>query len=138
MERKATAGGFRGRDLRIAADLAMLKHAREWAAQAAEDFGLGEDERFQVKLAASEAVTNAILHGSGSGGDAVELAVRAERGALVFEVSDCGGDAPPDRVERLDAGGRGLEMVALVMDEVELTRRGTGSVLRFAKRPAAA
>jgi len=133
------AGAFKERELRIPADLSMLRDARDWAAMAAEDFGLMEEERFQVRLATSEAVTNAIVHGSAALGGAVELEAREERGALVFEVRDAGGAAAAGApAERLAEGGRGLDLVALVMDEVELERRAEGSVLRFAKRRAAA
>ncbi len=132
------AGAFRERGLRIPADLSRLKDARDWAAVAAADFGLEEEERFQVRLATSEAVTNAIVHGSAADGDAVELQAREEGGALVFEVSDAGtADGASERLERLSEGGRGLELVALVMDDVHLERRGEGSVLRYAKRRAA-
>jgi len=126
-----TAPAFE-RDLVIPADLARIGQAREWAAQAAEAFGLAADERFQVKLAMSEAVTNAILHGSGSDSDAVELEVREEQDALVFEVRDhgCIGNG---HAKRVHDGGRGLELVSLVMDEVELDQGEQGSVLRFAK-----
>ena len=132
-----TAPEFEERDLSIPADLARIGQARDWAAQAAEDFGLPEDERFHIKLAMSEAVTNAILHGSGSERDAVDLEVREEQDALVFEVRDCGADGRA-YVDRLDDGQRGLELVALVMDEVELDQREQGSVLRFAKHRRAA
>ena len=134
-----TAESFEARELRIPADLSRLRDARDWAAAAAADFGLEEDERFQVRLATSEAVTNAILHGSASGADAVEIGAHEEGDALVFEVSDAG--LPADTrsaAEPLSEGGRGLELVGLVMDEVELERRGEGSVLRYAKRRAAA
>ena len=139
IDRLMRAGAFEERELRIPADLCMLRAARDWAARAAADFGLEEEERFQVRLATSEAVTNAILHGSASGADAVELGAREERGALVFEVCDVGAvAASPERIQRLSEGGRGLELVGLIMDEVELERRGEGNVLRYAKRPAAA
>ncbi len=132
------AGAFKERELRIPADLSKLRDAREWAATAAEDFGLEEEERFQVRLATSEAVTNAIIHGSAARGGAVELEAHEERGALVFEVRDAGGAAPVGTpAQRLAEGGRGLELVALVMDEVQLERRDDGSVLRFTKRRAA-
>ncbi len=127
------APAFEERDLRIPADLARIAQARDWAQQAAEDFGLGEDERFEIRLAVSEAVTNAILHGSGSESDAVDLEVREERDALVFEVRDRGADASGHVQPLNEDGGRGLELVSLVMDEVELDRDEQGSVLRFAK-----
>jgi anti-sigma regulatory factor (Ser/Thr protein kinase) len=127
------------RDLRIAADIARLKDAREWAREAAESAGLDEDGCFQVKLAMSEAVTNAILHGSGSAEDQVELGVREEDEAIVFEVRDSAGREPTseDWVKRVGEGGRGLELISLMMDEVQLTRGEGGSVLRFSKSLAA-
>lgn len=132
------AGAFRERELRIPADLAMLRRARDWAASAAEDFGFEEEQRFHVRLATSEAVTNAILHGSAADGGAVELEAREEDEALVFEVRDAGAaGSGAGRGERLSEGGRGLELVALVMDDVTLERRGEGSVLRYTKRRAA-
>ncbi|HZI92096.1 MAG TPA: ATP-binding protein [Thermoleophilaceae bacterium] len=131
------ASAFKVRDLSIRADLARIGEARDWAARAAQDFGLAEDERFLIRLAMSEAVTNAILHGSGSDCDAVELEAREEQDALVFEVRDCGAEGN-GHVERLHEGGRGLELVSLVMDEVELDQGEQGSVLRFAKHRHAA
>lgn len=116
------------------ADLSSLKQARDWAAEVALDFGLPEDDHFQVKLAMSEAVTNAIIHGSCSERDGVRLVARVEQGQLVFEVVDPGAGAEAERPQRLAEGGRGLELVGLVMDEVELLRGQPGTVLRFAKR----
>ena len=127
------------RDMRIAADIALLKDAREWAGEAAELAGLDEDGCFQVKLAMSEAVTNAILHGSGSAEDEVELGVREQGEVIVFEVRDSAGREPSseDWVKRVGEGGRGLELISLMMDEVQLTRGDGGSVLRFSKSLAA-
>ena len=127
------------RDLRIAADIALLKDAREWAGEAAELAGLDDDGCFQVKLAISEAVTNAILHGSGSSDEEVELAVQEDGESIVFEVRDSASREPSseDWVGRVGEGGRGLELVSLVMDEVQLTRGEGGSVLRFSKALAA-
>lgn len=130
---------FEPRELRLRADLESLKQARDWAASVAEDFGLHEDDGFHVRLAMSEAVTNAIVHGSGSERDPVVLGARDEQGMLVFEVVDAGtGTGPSRAASRLAEGGRGLELVELVMDEVELLRRPGGSMLRFAKRRGAA
>jgi len=133
---------FKGRDLLISADLSMLKDARDWAAGAAEDFGMTADEACEIRLATSEAVTNAIIHGSRSRGDAVSLKAREDAGALVFEVRDAGADAAPPRPAAgpaaLAEGGRGLQLVEMVMDEVELRRGSCGSLLRFVKRRAEA
>lgn len=131
-----TRSAFKARELEIPADLAKLHDAREWASQAADDFGLHEDDRFEVKLAMSEAVTNAIIHGSGRE-DSVRIAARCDRDRLVFEVVDEGREHPgAGPVQRLAEGGRGLDLVSMVMDEVELVRVKGGGLLRFAKRRA--
>jgi len=138
LEKVVTGRGFQERELRIPADLARLRDARDWAARVAVDFGLRGEDCFQVRLATSEAVTNAIVHGSGSGRDAVELGAHEEDGALVFEVRDGGlAEGVSPEAKALGEGGRGLDLVGMIMDEVELEQREYGSVLRFAKRPAA-
>ena len=82
----------------INADLNRLKEARDFAERAAAEFGFDSDGRYQVKLALSEAITNAIQHGSSSSNDTVRVVVAEEAGALVFEVFDSGRFVP--RVER--------------------------------------
>jgi anti-sigma regulatory factor (Ser/Thr protein kinase) len=129
---------FRPREHSIRADLDLLKEARDFAENAAADFGFDADARYEVKLALSEAVSNAIRHGSRSPEDAVRILAAEESGALVFEVVDTGRFVPRvRRVGRLPEGGRGFEFMRLMMDEVDLrpSRRG-GTLLRLAKRPS--
>jgi serine/threonine-protein kinase RsbW len=126
---------FRPREHSIRADLGRLKEARDFAVRAAVEFGFGAEALYDVKLAMSEAVTNAIQHGSRSPDDPVRIVATEESGALVFEVLDTGTFVP--RVVRrgdLPESGRGLEFMRVLMDEVDLrpTRRGT--LLRMAKR----
>jgi anti-sigma regulatory factor (Ser/Thr protein kinase) len=127
---------FRPREHSISADLRRLKEARDFAVAAAAEFGFAAEALYDVKLAMSEAVTNAIQHGSRSPDDPVRILATEESGALVFEVLDTGTFVP--RVIRrgdLPESGRGLEFMRVLMDEVDLrpTRRGT--LLRMAKRP---
>ena len=121
-------------ELAIPADISMLGAAREWAANTAESFGMDESACFQIKLAMSEAVTNAIMHGSASTADEVSIEAREHEDFLVFEVSDRATKHDGLPFDRLAEGGRGLAVVALVMDQVQLTRAEHGSTLRFAKR----
>jgi anti-sigma regulatory factor (Ser/Thr protein kinase) len=126
---------FKPREHSIAADIGRLKEARDFAARAAADFGFDGDDCYQVKLAVSEAVTNAIEHGSSAPSDPVRIAVRSETGALVFEVYDTGRFVP--RVVRRGAipeGGRGFEFMRLMMDEVDLRPGRGGTLLRLSKR----
>jgi anti-sigma regulatory factor (Ser/Thr protein kinase) len=126
---------FRPREHAIRADLGRLKEARDFAVSAAAEFGLGAEALHEVKLAVSEAVTNAIQHGSRSSDDPVRIVATEESGALVFEVLDTGTFVP--RVVRrgdLPEGGRGLEFMRVLMDEVDLRPGSHGTRLRMAKR----
>jgi anti-sigma regulatory factor (Ser/Thr protein kinase) len=126
---------FSPREHSIRADLDRLKEARDFAARAAAEFGLGAEALYDVKLAVSEAVTNAIRHGSRSPDDSVRIVATEESGALVFEVLDSGTFVP--RVVRrgdLPEGGRGLEFMRVLMDEVDLRPGRQGTLLRMAKR----
>ena len=70
-----SAIAFGRREHSITADLARLKEARDFAERAAVEFGLPSDACYQIKLALSEAVTNAIQHGSSSPRDPVRILV---------------------------------------------------------------
>jgi serine/threonine-protein kinase RsbW len=129
---------FKPREHSIPADLRLLKEARDFAERAAADFGLDGPACYDVKLAMSEAVTNAIQHGSSSPNDPIKIVVGAEGGALVFEVLDTGRFRP--RVKRrgeLTESGRGLEFMRVLMDEVDLRAGDSGTLMRFTKRRAA-
>jgi anti-sigma regulatory factor (Ser/Thr protein kinase) len=128
---------FEPREHAIRADVGRLKEARDFAEHAAAEFGFDEDARYQVKLAMSEAVTNAIQHGSTSPQDQIRIAVGAEGDALVFEVLDTGRFRP--RVRRggeIPESGRGLEFMRMVMDEVDVRAGTAGTLLRLVKRRA--
>jgi anti-sigma regulatory factor (Ser/Thr protein kinase) len=121
----------------ISADVGRLKEARDFADQAAADFGFNADGRYEVKLAISEAVTNAIQHGSTSSRDVIRILAVEESGALVFEIVDTGRFRP--RVTRrgeLPESGRGLDFMRQLMDEVVLRPTASGTLLRLVKRPS--
>jgi serine/threonine-protein kinase RsbW len=126
---------FDTRDHAIAAQLSRLAEAREFADLAAADFGFSGEARYQIKLAMSEAVANAIQHGSADPDDPIVLSASEEGGVLVFRVADTGRFF--QRVKprgELPESGRGLEFMGLLMDEVEVLPSPRGTVLRFAKR----
>jgi anti-sigma regulatory factor (Ser/Thr protein kinase) len=127
---------FTPREHSISADVSRLKEARDFAERAAREFGLGDEASYQVKLAISEAVTNAIQHGSSSPTDPIRIVVAEDAGALVFEVIDTGRFRPRVRRGVLPESGRGLEFMRLLMDEVDLRPGLTGTLLRISKRPA--
>ena len=127
---------FEPREHSMQADLGLLKEARDFAERAAADFGLDISACYDVKLAMSEAVTNAIQHGSSSPDDPIRIFVLAEGAALVFEVIDTGRFVP--RVMRrgeLSESGRGLEFMRVLMDEVDLRPGDGGTLMRFVEAP---
>ena len=118
----------------IDADPERLGEAREWAHRAASQAGLDESDCYQVKLAVSEVVANAIQHGSNSRGDQIGIAAFDAEGSLIFEVRDNGTfEAQLNRATIDSESGRGLELVTLMMDEVHISSTGEGSLLRFSK-----
>jgi serine/threonine-protein kinase RsbW len=128
-------GHFEPREHALHADVGHLKEARDFAERVAAELGFGEDDRYQVKLAVSEAVTNAIEHGSSSPQDPVRISVSVQAGALVFEVFDTGRFVPlVMRGGNMPEGGRGLEFMRLMMDEVDLRPGSDGTQLRLSKR----
>ena len=125
--------------LDLKADPGELATARRFADAAAARFGLGDQERYEFTFAVNEAVSNAIEHGHPSLDGTICIHVAAENGALVFEVEDHGTFAPgPPAIDTLPERGRGLAFMAATMDEVDVRRGTSGTVVRLCKRRAAA
>ena len=132
------AAGSGERRLEIPARLDRLGEVRHFADDAASEFGFTPSERYLIRLALTEAVTNAVRHGSSSEEDPVEVRTAPEGGALAFYVSDTGRFVPRDAQgeEELPEQGRGLAFLVQLMDEVEVRPSPGGTVIRFAKRPS--
>jgi serine/threonine-protein kinase RsbW len=125
--------------LELKADPGELAAARRFVDAAAARFGLEEQERYEFTFAVNEAVSNAIEHGRPSPDGKIHLHVAEEDGTLVFEVEDHGTFAPgPPAPEQLTERGRGLAFMAATMDEVDVRRGRSGTVVRLCKRRAAA
>jgi anti-sigma regulatory factor (Ser/Thr protein kinase) len=117
--------------------------ARESGVAVARQFVAGMSSLLQVsrhtsedlKLAATEACTNAVLHAypNGSAGP-VELELRVDGEHLVLVVRD-GGSGPPVDIDFDDEaeGGYGLELMHAVSDELEVEGApGSGTEVRMA------
>ena len=94
-----------------------------------------------LKLAVTEACTNAIQHAYGDDDGTGTIVVRytAEPGMLSIEVEDSGAGfepaAPPDTTEQNGAGnGMGLMIIRVLADELEISSTGAGTRLRLVKR----
>jgi len=101
---------------------------------------LSDEQLSDLKLAITEACTNAVQHAYAGGDGVVEISYELPPDRLVVEVSDNGegfvpSDAAPADVEALTEGGLGIAIIRAVADELEIGERaGGGSTLRFVKR----
>jgi serine/threonine-protein kinase RsbW len=127
---------FGRQEMTITADLSRLAEVRRFADRACRAYGFPPEVCYQVKLAMSEAVANAIEHGSTSPDDLIRLQVVYEGDALAFYVSDNGTFIDPSMVldhDLMDERGRGLGFIELLMDDVVINPSPEGTVIRFAK-----
>src|SRR3954462_15434591 len=129
--------GFGRQEMTIKADLGRLAEVRRFADRACRAYGFPLDVCYQIMLAMSEAVANAIEHGSALPDDPIPLQVVHEGDALAFYVSDGGTFIEPSMVydhDLMDERGRGLGFIELLMDDVAINPSPEGTVIRFAKR----
>ena len=128
-------GSLSAYGITLPAEPERIREARDFADAAAAAFGFDDDARYEIRLAASEAVTNAIQHGSQSPDDTIKFSVIEENRVLHFHVADPGTFVPmfPGN-EPLPERGRGLSFLAHLMDEVCIRRGQPGTIVRFSKR----
>jgi anti-sigma regulatory factor (Ser/Thr protein kinase) len=95
---------------------------------------LTDEARFELKLAATEALTNAMKGAPRE--HAVEVVISGDEGAVDVEVVDRGRFEPRLREDTsLDAeGGRGIPLMLALVDEVEFASAGDGTRVRMSKR----
>src|SRR3954466_10908239 len=133
----ASQDGFGRQEMTIQADLSRLAEIRRFTDRACRAYGFPPEVCFQIKLAMSEAVANAIEHGSTTPDDPIRLQVVNEGEALAFYVSDGGTFIDPSMVydhDLMAERGRGLGFIELLMDDVSINPSPEGTVIRFAKR----
>ena len=84
--------------------------------------------------AVNEAVTNAIRHGASDEEDMIHMSIVADSERLTFAVRDRGTFVMPevDGAETA-AGGRGLALMASLVDEVDLHIDPGGTTVRLSK-----
>jgi anti-sigma regulatory factor (Ser/Thr protein kinase) len=107
--------------------------ARALVRAAARERGLGDDGAWSLMLATSEAVSNAILHGTPCS-DGILVRLLPWNDGLCVEVCDCGEfDAAPLPPGPEDPHGRGIPIIAAVVDHFEVVPDGPLTRVRFAK-----
>ena len=129
--------------LRLPRDATSVALTRRVLGAALASIGVTEDCRADVQLALSEACTNVIQHAAPS--QNYQVQVSFDQKQCTIEVTDDGPGiddlgpldpaTPVPLPSPLDESGRGLRIIALVADEVEVRRRRpSGTLLRFVKR----
>jgi anti-sigma regulatory factor (Ser/Thr protein kinase) len=108
--------------------------ARAIVREAAVAQGLDGDSTWSLLLATSEAFTNAILHGTPCP-RGILVRILPRRDGFYVEVCDCGRfEATPALTEPDATHGRGLPIIAAVVDDFELENEGRLTRVRFGKR----
>jgi anti-sigma regulatory factor (Ser/Thr protein kinase) len=123
------------REVWLVAEPTELAETRRLADEAAASYGLKEPERFAFAFAVNEAVSNAIEHGAPSPEGTIHLRFSDEGDGLVFCVRDYGEFAAGAKLSvEPSSRGRGLALMAAMVEELGLCRGSTGTLVRLTKR----
>jgi serine/threonine-protein kinase RsbW len=119
---------------------ASAQAARAIVSQAAAEAGLESEPAWDLMMAATEAVTNAVQHGRPWPNNCVRFTTEPCPRGLRVEVSDLGTFNSTLEPAPLDAtSGRGIQIIAALVDRLEVRNGGGPTRVRFEKhRPAAA
>lgn len=126
--------------LSIPASLAAIDDARTWATGHARAAGFDDEALADLELAMTEALANVIEYGHRGQAEVlidVEVAIDSDR--LEVSILDraprfVASDVPSRNLDHVSAGGYGLPLIGLVMDEVRSARRsGGGNTLTLVK-----
>ena len=109
--------------------------ARALVREAAFELELDANTTYELMLATTEAFANAVEHGTPCETGGVFVCVRSHGRGVGVEVCDCGGCFPsrPDPRKQRAEGGRGISIIAAIMDSVEVVPDGHVTRVRFEK-----
>jgi serine/threonine-protein kinase RsbW len=115
--------------------------ARALVRKAASERGIDGDDVWAVMLATTEALANAIEHGGACArrGGAILLRIESRGDGICVEVRDCGEfRVPPARADGDAIRGRGIPLIAALVDRLELLPDPEQTRVRLIKRARAA
>jgi anti-sigma regulatory factor (Ser/Thr protein kinase) len=126
------------RETWLPATAASAGAARFIVREAASEVGLQGEPAWDLMLATTEAVTNAVQHGKAWPNDCILFVTRPCSRGLQVEVSDLGTFDSTLEPAALDAtSGRGVQIIAALVDRFEVSRGDSGTIVRFEKHRAA-
>ena len=125
---------------RIPGDTKYVSMVRRGMASIACSLGLDHDSIADIELSVSEAIANAIEHGCPDRtSNLVLVSCTVDTDKLIIDVRDEGpGFEPGPRDPSLaEERGRGLKLIYLLMDKVEVSKTRRGAKLRMVKNVGA-
>jgi anti-sigma regulatory factor (Ser/Thr protein kinase) len=125
------------RETWLPATPAGVRAARSLVREAAAEAGLDGESVWDLMLAATEAFTNAIKHGKPWPNDCILFVTAPCPRGLCVQVCDLGtfdSALEPAPVEA--TSGRGMQIIAALVDRLELTSRQGRTLVRFEKHRA--
>ena len=125
------------RETWLPATPASAAAARAIVREAAAEAGLEGEPTWDLALATTEAVSNALRHGKAWPNDCILLVTQRSSGGLRVEICDLGTfDSPPRPAAREATSGRGMQIIAALVDRLELRSRHGRTIVRFEKHRA--
>jgi EAL domain-containing protein (putative c-di-GMP-specific phosphodiesterase class I)/anti-sigma regulatory factor (Ser/Thr protein kinase) len=114
-------------------DIAELEAVRTLVETRAEQAGMGKADVWDMRVAATEALSNAIEHAPLAPDGLIHLRITQEQGELLLEIT--GGGNPNGTHATADPNrGRGIGIMTSLMDEVEMKHEDGAGVTRLAKK----
>lgn len=126
-------------ELHLKAERHVIHDVREQFEQFISPCSLARDDVEWIKVALSEACTNAVCHGSPKGAqNEVHIRIEVDSETLSICVCDEGGYFEPQEIALPDfdewkPSGRGLVIMVAVMDDVTFEPSETGTCVRMVK-----
>jgi anti-sigma regulatory factor (Ser/Thr protein kinase) len=134
-------GGIMRQETWLPAAPASAGMARSIVSEAAAEVGLDGGPAWDLMVATSEAVANAVQHGQAWPNHCILLTTEpcARTRGLRVEVTDCGsfeGEPAPAPLEA--TSGRGIPIIAAVVDRLEVKNGNGRTLVRFERHAEAA
>ena len=112
-----------------------VPRARAIVRETASALRLDDSTTWELMLATTEAFANAVEHGRPCDPRGIRLRLEHRNAQLFVEVSDYGYFPPGARTQkRRDEGGRGIGIIAALVDQLEVVRDAGSTRVRFGKR----